>query len=441
MGPFSTVRSDHFESWGRRQTWALTCAALWVALEMVRARFLTGFPWNLLGVSQCQLLSLIQISSLTGVYGISFLIVWSSVSLALAVMSLIRQPALRWAWSSELFLPLLALVAVLGFGFYRLSRPAPVEPTLKAALVQPSIPQTLIWDTTESTNRFRKLLQLSELALAAKPELLVWPESAVPNFLRYDPDLTYPAVTNLVQTHKVWLIVCADDVEPRSPQNHTDRDLFFNSSFLINPEGQFLAAYSKQRLVIFGEYVPLARWLPFLKWFTPVDEGFTPGTRPAPFVMPELQAKTSVLICFEDVFPHLARTYVEEDTDFLLNLTNDGWFRQSAAQWQHAANALFRAVENGLPLVRCANNGLTCWVDSAGRMHDVYFGNSPDIYGPGFKIVRLPRPAHGQKRPLTFYHYHGDLFGWFCVGWVMFRALLGMLPRSNKKGLVNKPVN
>ena len=176
-----------------------------------------------------------------------------------------------------------------------------------------------------------------------------------------------------------------------------------------------MGIYQKRRLVIFGEYVPLSRWLPFLKDFTGVQGEFTPGKRPVPFLLPDLKVKTSVLICFEDIFPHLTREYVEEDTDFLLNLTNNGWFGESAAQWQHAASAVFRAVENGLPLVRCANNGLTCWVDPQGRMNEVYFPGTKDIYGVGCKIIRVPVLA-GQKRAPTLYRRYGDWFGWGCVG-------------------------
>ncbi len=177
-----------------------------------------------------------------------------------------------------------------------------------------------------------------------------------------------------------------------------------------------VAAYRKRQLVIFGEYTPLERFLPFVKYLTPIGGSFTAGREPHPFPLTSLQAKTSVLICFEDIFPQLVREYVEEDTDFLLNLTNNGWFGESAAQWQHAANAVLRAVENHIPLVRCANNGLTCWVDSFGGMHDVYFPNTTDIYGVGFKVVDVPLLAPGERRALTFYTLHGDVFGWSCVG-------------------------
>jgi len=207
--------------------------------------------------------------------------------------------------------------------------------------------------------------------------------------------------------------VGADDAELR-PGRLDDPD-YFNSSFLISPEGGVMAGYRKRKLVMFGEYVPLSRWLPFLKDFTGVHGDFTPGKGPVPFELADLRVETSVLICFEDIFPHVVRAYVESDTDFLLNLTNNGWFGESAAQWQHAAGAVFRAVENGLPLVRCSNNGLTCWVDARGRMHNVFFESSKDVYQAGTKIVHVPLLAGKQRSP-TFYTRHGDLFGWGCVG-------------------------
>ena len=122
---------------------------------------------------------------------------------------------------------------------------------------------------------------------------------------------------------------------------------------------------------------------------------------------------TSTLICFEDVFPQLAREYVQDDTDFLVNLTNDGWFGDGAAQWQQAAAAIFRAVENGLPLVRCSNNGLTCWADASGRLHDIFKNPAGSVYGPGAVTIEIPV---GEKREPTFYNRHGDWFGWVCVG-------------------------
>ena len=156
--------------------------------------------------------------------------------------------------------------------------------------------------------------------------------------------------------------------------------------------------------------MPAARWLPFLKRMRETGAGFAEGVREIPFHLQSPRANISTLICYEDLFPHLARESVDKDTDILLNLTNDGWFGESAAQWQHAISALFRAVENGIPLVRCTNNGLTCWIDPQGRIHDVYFRGSTNIYQPGFKIAEIP--LHSQKRwGRTIYNRCGDFFG------------------------------
>jgi len=167
--------------------------------------------------------------------------------------------------------------------------------------------------------------------------------------------------------------------------------------------------------------------VPFFKWFTPVQGGFTPGDRAVQFHIPGLDVQTSVLICFEDIFPARAREYAKADTDFLVNLTNNGWFGESAAQWQHAATAIFRAVENGLPLIRSANNGLSCWVDARGRMRDIFRDASGRVYGPGHMTIEVPLPAAGQTRSPTFYNEHGDIFGSACVAAAALLLSLGLL--------------
>jgi apolipoprotein N-acyltransferase len=272
----------------------------------------------------------------------------------------------------------------------------------------------MIWDRKQADARFAEVIQLSEKALLEKPDLIVWPEAAVPNLFRYETN-TYHAVTNLVQRHHVWLIFGADDiVAPPDAKSEADLE-WFNSSFLISPDGLIRGVYQKQQLVMFGEYVPFTKWLPFIAGLVQSEGNFSRGKGSVIFDLPSLGLKTSVLICFEDVFPHLARKYTTADLDFLLNLTNNGWFGESAAQWQHAGSAVFRAIENGLPLVRAANNGLSCWVDSIGGMHDVYFDGTKDIYGAGYKIVNVP-VLNGSTRSPAFYTTYGDWFGWTCVG-------------------------
>ncbi|HEX7617223.1 MAG TPA: apolipoprotein N-acyltransferase, partial [Verrucomicrobiae bacterium] len=306
----------------------------------------------------------------------------------------------------------------------------PPASTLRVTFIQPSVPQTLIWDENENTNRFQQLLELSENTLTNKTDLLIWPESAMPQF----SEANYITITNLVRKHRVWLIFNADDAVPRPNAAAEFGSDIFNAAFLLDPGGLFAGVYHKQKLVIFGEYIPLVRWLPFVKWLTPIPDSFAAGNEPVQFEM-ERQAParlevqlnandaeavlgaparvtTSPLICYEDMFPQLARRAVQDDTDFLVNLTNDGWFGDSSEQWQHMAGAVFRAVENGVPLVRCCNNGVTCWIDAHGRIREIFRDKTGSVYGMGALTIDLPLERHVP----TFYNRRGDWFGWGCVG-------------------------
>ena len=424
-GSGAILESLFASGWCRRQLWLLLCAAAWVALELARGRLLTGFPWNFLGVSHYQTLPLVQIASVTGVLGLSFILVWFSAALLCTAVSIVRRPTDRWAWLGEMFLPMTALMFVAGWGFVQVTRTESEVRHLNVALVQPSIPQKIKFNPEENAKAFQRVLDLSELALATKPDLLIWPEAVVPGFLRFD-DKLLATVTGLARTNNVSILLGADDAE-RRPDQSEEAD-YFNSAFLVAPDGRLVSKYDKRHLVIFGEYVPLAKWLPFLKWLTPIGAGFTPGTKPARFelVHPTRGATLSPLICFEDLLPHLARESAAE-ADILVNLTNDGWFGRGAQQWQHAANAAFRAVETGRPLVRCTNNGLTCWVDTQGRLHEIYFGDSPDVYSAGFKTARIPIGL----RKTTFYQRHGDWFAWGCAALTL---LAWLLAERSKKG-------
>jgi apolipoprotein N-acyltransferase len=401
-------------TWLGRLRWCLLGATAWVAWEMVLARILGGFPWDVLGVSQYRMVPLIQLASVTGVYGIAFLIVWFSLSLLSAGVMLFRRPTSRSVWIGEIFVPMVVVALVFNFGSRKLVHAAVPERTLKVAFVQPSIPQTLIWDESKDDERFAALVSLSKEALTNNPDLVLWPEAALPKMLRYH-EAIFNAVTNLAGGHHAWMIVGSDDTELRPGASNPDDRLYFNSSFLINDAGRLVDRYLKRSLVMFGEYIPLGRWLPFLKWFTPIQGGFTPGEKAGQFELTDLGAKVSILICFEDVFPQLGPGSVDQDTDFLINLTNDGWFGEGAAQWQHAVTGLFRAVENGVPLLRCTNTGLTCWIDAQGRFQDAFRDKGGTIYGAGFMISEIPLRTAEQKLTRTFYNRHGDWFGWTCV--------------------------
>lgn len=447
-------------SWLRRLTWTLLGAAAWVALEMIRTRFLSGFPWNLLGDSQFEKVPLIQIAAFTGVYGVSFVVVWASLTILSATLAILRQPTTRYIWLGDMLLPMLVVLGLFMSGASRMRALRDEDrPTMHVTFIQPSIPQTMIWNPADNDGRFAELLRLTTDALTNATDLVLWPEAAVPKMIRYN-EATFGTIKSLATSNRVWMIVGSDDAEPaRRPGTNPDAADYFNASFLINPDGEIAARYCKRKLVIFGEYIPLVRWLPFVKWFTPIDGGFEAGDKVVPFVMerrapPRPDAsddtkpaetvlgapiKTATLICFEDVFPHLVREYVNDDTDFLVNLTNDGWFGEGGEQWQHAASAVFRAVENGVPLLRCCNNGVTCWIDARGVVRQVFRDTKGSVYGPGIMTAQIPLLAPGEKREPTFYNRHGDWFGWGCV-MVTAAVLLPRLARTkNRKPPLDKP--
>ncbi|HTI69737.1 MAG TPA: apolipoprotein N-acyltransferase, partial [Candidatus Limnocylindria bacterium] len=371
---------------------------------------------------------LLQLASVTGLYGVSFLVCWCSLALFGAFAMLVCQPQRRWGWMSEARLPLIVLLFVMAWGFWRMVgiRRQDLEQSdrVSIALVQPAVPETLLWDEAKGVEHAEKLRRLSEQALALRPEILIWPEGG------YGLDAAnYRAMTNLTVTAgAAWVF---NHIDEESPTNGVAR--FFNANFMVSAKGRIEAVYHKRRLVIFGEYVPLEKWLPFLHWLTPIGSSFTPGDDPTYFNFAEAGLEASPLICFENVFPHGLRDQVRPSTDFLLELTNDGWFGEGCAQWQHAAHSAFRAVENGVSLVRCTNNGLTCWFDRAGVMRDLFVGNGGSVYGEGWESIGLPR--NGGALP-TLYRARGDWFAWACVvmaGWSFLRARLASRRRPVEK--------
>ena len=332
-------------------------------------------------------------------------------------------------------LPFSVTAAILFYGYHRVPPPTNSGRTLRVTFVQPSIPQTLIWNADADDERFADLIKLTTQALTNKTDLLLWPEAAVPKLLRWNKPF-YESIRDVARSNHVWMILGADDMEPRPGAKTREDADYFNSSFLISSEGDLMEGYRKRNLVIFGEYVPLVRWLPFIKYLTPIDSGFTPGEKTIPFQIGHL-ARTSVLICFEDVFPELARDSTEPDTDFLVNLTNNGWFGEGAAQWQHAVSGLIRAVENGVPLLRCCNNGLTCWIDEFGRMRQIFRDAHGSYYGPGFVTMEIPV---GVRKPVrTIYNRYGNWFGWMCVGISVSRLLVAVLKLLQKRSREAQP--
>ena len=369
---------------------------LWVSLEFIRSHFfLGGFPWGLLGYSQYLNLPLIQISSFTGVPGISFLIIL--VNVAVANCFPLSGKRLRIAGCRLLFAGFLVGASLL-YGRRVLSEAVEGE-SLKVAIVQGSIPQAEKWDWSRREEFLEIHAQLTREVSRKEPALIVWPETAVPGFLPDDPYL-FDTLVNLSEESGAYILMggihrCQED----------EKD--FNSAFLFSPRG-IEGIYDKLHLVPFGEFIPGGRFLP-PSWERAIlpGGGFEHGEDWTIFNIP--QGQFVVPICYEIIFPRLVRRLVSQEANFIVNITNDAWFGRTAGPDQHAAMVTFRAVENRRPLVRAANTGISLFIDPFGRREILKVGDqSIFVRGTLTKEIVL---ARGR----TFYVRYGDVFAYLCL--------------------------
>lgn len=398
--------------WRRRVLLPMVAAAMWVGLEMVRARLMGGFPWSPLGVTQWRQVPLLQMAAWTGAYGVSFVVCWASVALIGACVAVVLRPRDRSGWLAEARLPLFAVLICVGLGFFRVlerRRAEVAQPPeeVRLALIQPAIPQTVLWDEDAWGESFGVMDRLTRAALVTGPEMVIWPEGSF-GLVRTN----FEAMSGLLLGQGVGWIFCETDFELGDGGGRKS----YNAAFMTGADGRVTEVYRKRRLVPFGEFVPLVRWLPFMRYLTPIGDGFTAGDGVVRFEWERREGggrvRMSPIICFEDVFPHGIREHTVGGVDFLLELTNNAWFGESGAHWQHLANAVLRAVENQVAVVRCTNNGVTCWVDELGAVREVLGEGGARVYREGFLTVGIPV---GQGRAgSTWYAKNGDVFGWVC---------------------------
>ena len=401
-------------------------AAAWVALEFLRAHLFTGFPWNLLGVSQARNLSLVQAASFLGVYGVSGAVILFNTSFAQFIISFRAGRKARFPRYLPPLAAVLILLTLLCYGQGRLRRKETGGETLALTLVQGGIAQELKWDPALAAGHLRTYLDLSRRALPSRPGLIVWPESALPYYLaetsgspayRKTQRKMRRELSKLARAGKAYLLVGGDYLTASRPVR------YYNSAYLFDPAGEPAGRYDKTHLVPFGEYTPLKRFLPFLRRVVPWDEDFSAG-RDLTLLDLGKRGKLGVLICFEDIFPGPARTFARRGADCLVNLTNDAWYGWTIAPYQHAYAARFRAVENRIYLARATNTGYSCVFDPRGRVvGDVSGPGGENLYISDFKTVAI----HPSARR-SFYTAHGDIFAWSCV----FLALLAALGRRKK---------
>jgi apolipoprotein N-acyltransferase len=371
--------------------------ALWTSLELVRTYALSGFPWAEMGYSQYLSLPVIQIADVTGVYGVSFLIVMVNAALARSAVILSERKS-HWGSWRPVVAALLIVTLDLGYGAWRLSQDKTSDPpTLRVGVVQANVPQDVKWDARfrqETINRYQRLTRDLD---SRSVDLVVWPEAAMPFLFEEDAPFRRQVI-DLVRSDRTPLLFGSPSVT-----NASDRLWMFNSAYLLSPDGLVEGRYDKMHLVPFGEYVPLSSLLSFVNKMAEGIGDFLPGQDYTVFQIP--QASFATVICFEVIFPDLVRRFVKKGAILMTTITNDAWFGDSAAPYQHFSMVVFRAVENRVPFARAANTGISGFIDRTGRIRKT---------GPIFAEGAWADTLRLRTRT-TFYTRYGDVFVYACV--------------------------
>lgn len=387
----------------------LLAPPLWVSLEYIRGFLFSGFPWELLGYSQYLTLPMVQIADITGVYGVSFLIVLVNAAgyrLLEAFIARSLRPVRREVLAASL---LLALTAA--YGYCRLAGicPESKEGTpVRIALIQGNIPQDVKWEPKFQEETMRIFTDLTLRAQVNLPHLIIWPETATPFF--FQDSLPYRSrILHLAQKLGTHLLFGSPAYDRKGRET-----FYYNSAFLISPEGKVTGRYDKVHLVPFGEYAPLSGILGFTRDIIGAMGDFQSGEAVRNLAIP--QGKLGVLICYEAILPELTRQFVDRGAQFLVNITNDAWFGRSAAPYQHISMAALRTVENRVPMVRAANTGISGFIHPSGRILQASDIFTRDIL---FDNIYL-------KNRWSFYTQWGDLFTYLCLGYtILFLIYIG----------------
>lgn len=375
----------------------LLAPVLWVVLELLRSYAFSGFPWSSIGYSQYRFLPFIQFADITGVYGVSFLVVAVNGAVANLFLTRRRQqdkPLFHLAPSiiGQAAL-VLSLLAVFLYGHYRLHE-VRAGHEFKAAVVQGNIRQDLKWDPAFSRNVMDIYEGLTASLAPLGPSFIVWPETALPFHFGSDAAMTEELV-RFQRTLDADLLFGSITAK--------GGNTFANSAIMLDKSGNVSYTYDKIHMVPFGEYIPLKSVLFFLDKLVVGIGDYAPGEE-------YIKAKTpfgdfGTLICFEVIFPGLVRKFYKDGGDFMVTITNDAWFGHTAGPYQHFSMAVLRAVENRKPVIRAANTGISGFIDSNGRIL---------ARTPLFRRMTLTQDIRTDGTR-TFYSKYGDLFAYLCI--------------------------
>lgn len=414
-----------------RLTAMLGLAAAWVVIEWTRTWLLGGFPWLPLAASQWTMVSMLQVASFTGAYGVSFVVVAVNIGFAAYAHRLFREGATGLnKRSQEFFLALFLVLACFSLHVQQSFNRAPfARPFARVAFVQPYIPQEIKWDPARGPGIQEILVNQTLAAAATNPDVILWPESATPWAVRGDAQVE-AFVATLAQRARAPLVLGSIAIESAGQADERWR----NGAFVVTPDGGVREDYyAKRHLVPFGEFVPFRPLLGWLSKFVPIGGDFSPGEDSAPLLVPlrDDSAVFGPLICYEDIFPALARHSTLAGSNALVVLTNNGWFGEGGAAYQHAAHSVLRAVENRRPVLRCGNGGWSGWVDEFGSIRATLTDEDGSVYFRGTRTINVTRDRRWIEKNSVYSEY-GD---WFVLGCALLAgfgvaALLSAPPRK-----------
>jgi apolipoprotein N-acyltransferase len=341
---------------------------VWTATELGRTHLFTGFPWVLLGYGEVTVLPIAQLASVTGVYGLSALVAGASAAAAyaaLAASSPSRGSILRPY--RPLLVVLTMIVAVAVWGSVRIRGGALLREgqPVKVGLLQGNVEQSERENPASAPQIFQNYLQMTRRAIDKGAEVVFWPESATPFYFE-DDRAGAEQVRAIARQFHDYILLGSDQIGWRTQNGQLVPDKYFNSAFLVRPDGATAGFYRKMHLVPFGEYVPLKRLFFFAAPLVQAVSDFSPGENAA--LLPVNGHLMSTAICYEIVYPDLVRQFVSAGSELLSTITNDSWFGRTSAPYQHFAQASMRAIEEGRYLVRSANTGISGIVDPYGRV-------------------------------------------------------------------------
>ncbi len=377
---------------------------MWTAWELLRAIGIFGFPWLSIAYTQTYYTSLIQFASITGVYGVSFWICLINIIIYYVIYNLkIKNVIMSFA----ILLMIFAVPFI--YSNRELKKDMLESNSLKIALIQGNIPPKIKLQTSSIRSNFDTYVRLTRDASQKKPDIYIWPESATYSYIRYN-SLYFNLLKEVANEMKVPIFTGALDIEY---DKSGDKAKYYNSAFLISPFSDSLEVYSKIHLVPFSEWVPFGDIFPFLYNVDIATGDFSRGKDFTIFTIPkklqedkefslQKDIRFSAVICFESIFSDLVRQFCKKGAEFLIVITNDAWFGKSTAPYQHTQIAVFRSIENRIPIARCANTGISMFIDKMGRII-----KQSKIFTESILIGNIC-----LRNEETFYTRYGEIFAY-----------------------------